>query len=117
MQVNSNGVLLFTNSNTRFGSFTPPTFPYTGSTSTVVAPFWYDSDLRGSGVIYAQSCNSTNQYSEDISRTIGTGIDYQQFLPTSCLVVTWEEVGYFSSNTALVSYNIYIYVRTCSIQY
>ena len=56
--------------------------------------------------MYYKFCNNVNtssQYLEDITNTTGKLLDNQQFLPNSCLIVTWDKVGYYSAKTDLVS--------------
>lgn len=70
--VNNNGNITF---NSALGSFTPSPFPITNQPT--IAPFWADVDTRnqpGGGAVYVASPNADT------------------------VVVTWHNVGYYSSN-------------------
>ena len=70
--INNNGNLTFTNP---LGSFTPQPFPL--SNQPIIAPYWADVDTRcaSCGEVYVASPNSDT------------------------VVVTWDNVGYFSVNS------------------
>ena len=66
----------------------------------MIAPYWADADLRGSGkVFYRQSvCDEDRNNTAAIIRTKFGG----NYRPTSMIVVTWELVGYYNQATDLV---------------
>jgi hypothetical protein len=72
--VNNNGNLTFLNP---LGQFTPSPFPITNQ--PLIAPYWGDVDTRGTGAVYVASPNE------------------------STVVVTWDQVGYFSFGTDLLN--------------
>ena len=63
----------------------------------MIASFWADTDLRGSGTVYyRESCNM----SELLRAADLINDKYGEFSePTSVVVVTWENVGYFKNHT------------------
>ena len=63
----------------------------------MIASFWADADLRGSGTVYyRESCNG----SELLRAADLINDKYGEFSePTSVVVVTWENVGYFKNHT------------------
>lgn len=66
----------------------------------MVAPYWADADLRGSGqVFYRESvCDEDRNHTAAIIRTKFGG----NYMPTSMIVVTWELLGYYRQGTDLV---------------
>ncbi|GBL11044.1 hypothetical protein MSj_02542 [Microcystis aeruginosa Sj] len=72
--VNNNGNLTFVNP---LGQFTPSPFPITNQ--PMIAPYWGDVDTRGTGAVYVASPNE------------------------STVVVTWDQVGYYNSQTDLLN--------------
>lgn len=68
--INNNGNITF---NEQLGSFTPNPFP--NSNQPMIAPFWADVDTRGIGNVYVATANSNT------------------------VVVTWNNVGYYSRHT------------------
>lgn len=68
--VNNNGNITFTSA---LSAFTPTAFPITSQPT--IAPYWADVDTRGTGAVYVASPNADT------------------------VVVTWNNVGYYSSAT------------------
>lgn len=73
LYINNNGNISF---NQSYNTFTPLVFP--NNQYTMICPFWADVDTRGTGVVYYQTS------------------------PTH-LVVRWNNVGYFNSQTDKVN--------------
>ncbi|WP_334310973.1 nidogen-like domain-containing protein [Microcystis aeruginosa] len=72
--VNNNGNLTFVDP---LFEFTPSPFPITNQ--PMIAPYWGDVDTRGTGAVYVASPNE------------------------STVVVTWDQVGYYNSQTNLLN--------------
>ncbi len=72
--INNNGNISF---NSGLSSFTPSPFPI--SNQPMIAPYWADVDTRGTGAVYVGAAN------EDT------------------VVVTWNNVGYYSQQTNLTN--------------
>jgi hypothetical protein len=72
--VNNNGNLTFVDS---LSQFTPSPFPITNQ--PMIAPYWGDVDTSGTGAVYVASPNQ------------------------STVVVTWDRVGYYNSQTDLLN--------------
>lgn len=68
--VNNNGNVSF---NSSLGTYTPTRFPI--ASQPMIAPYWGDVDTRGAGAVYVASPNANS------------------------VVVTWNNVGYFSGRT------------------
>lgn len=90
--INNNGNITF---NSAVGSYTPTPFPV--SSQPMIAPFWADVDTSSGsggeggdaevGVAFAAEASADNAV-------------YIGSPNTDTLVVTWNEVGYFSANTS-----------------
>ena len=95
MQVNDNGVISF---NSRYSVRTPLSLPLSG-TQQIIAPYWADVDLRGSGqVFYRQSTNAT-QLSRATRQIRAAFPESQNVTIQSLLIATWSGVGYYYYNT------------------
>jgi len=72
----------------------------------MIASFWADADLRGSGTVYyRESCNG----SELLRAADLINDKYGEFSePTSVVVVTWDNVGYFKNHTDKVHHIIFL---------
>src|SRR5690606_21503131 len=84
MYVNTNGNITFNGS---LSQFTPSAFPV--ANRPMIAPYWGDIDIRGdecSGVGGAEGCESPSD----------NGVWWH--LEPGRVVVTWDEVGYYSCN-------------------
>ena len=117
IQIDDSGYISLLDVNTSSGNlplatpFNPRDFPLNSSNisgidwSAVVAPYWYDVDTRGnrSGRIYYK--NVTRDMDSDVIGEIDSLAKSQlcDFATTWALIVTWDHVGYFSSNSGKVS--------------
>lgn len=72
--INNNGNITFNGS---VSTYTPNAFPI--SSQPMIAPYWGDVDTRGTGAVYVAAPN------------------------TDTVVITWNNVGYFSSHTDKVN--------------
>ena len=91
--------------------YTPSNFPLNSSNtagidwSAVVAPYWYDVDTSGnrSGMIYYK--NVTRDTDPDVIGEIDSLAKPHVcgFATTWALIVTWDHVGYYNSNSDKVS--------------
>ena len=92
---------------------TPQDFPLDSSStirsgidwSAVVAPYWYDIDTRGNGSGRIYYKNVTRDTDTDLIREIDSlALSHLcGFTTIWALIVTWDEVGYFSSRSDKVS--------------
>ena len=101
MQVNTNGAISFESA---VSQFTPDPFPLNGS-RMLIAVFWGDVDTRGTGTVWYHGSTDDvllNRASMDIRNAFPTQAA-AGFAATDLFIATWDRVGYFSSNTDLVS--------------
>ena len=102
MQVSNNGLISF-NSSLPSPNHTPQTFPL--ANNPVVAPFWADVDTRGTGKVWIRETNSSiilNRAREHIQKAF----EFDNpicFQPQPAFISTWDGVGYYDSQTDLVS--------------
>lgn len=93
--------------------FTPMAFPFTGQVwSAVVAAFWADADTRGAGTTYYRGFSATNSIDQPVLSGIDTYMhstipELSGFQTTWALIVTWDAVGYYPSQSNLVSEHYY----------
>lgn len=87
------------------------------SQSATLAPFWADVDTRASGrVVYIAVTRSENiSLTSAIDSTVTSSLaKLEDFTTSWALIVTWDHVGYYSSNRDKVgmynSYRLTIYI-------
>ena len=82
----------------------------------LIAPFLGDADTMGTGEIwYRETRNSTvlNRAREEILEAF---TNYLSFQPEFAIITTWDKVGYFDSQTDLVSCDQFKLVKTFGIK-
>ncbi len=92
--MNTNGVLSF---DAPVPDYSPDPFPI--SNSTLIAPFWADIDTNGTGQISYRRTNDSDlleQVKQEIQKDFE---DSRSFVPTTLLIATWDNVGYFVNGT------------------
>ena len=109
--MNTNGLLSFGMPLSVFESSSQDPFPVTGP--PLVAPFWADVDTRGTGEVYYRETNDTSLLSNVTLDIQSAFVDFINFTPTSLFIATWDEVGYFNSNTDLVKSSVFILECVC----
>lgn len=95
-QVNSNGLISFL---TSLPNFINVQFPLD---HPVIAPFYANTDLRGTGSIYYRETQN-DALRARITSEIRQSFPYSQFAAESVFVATWYRVGYFNSGTDKVT--------------
>ena len=91
--------------------FNPLAFPFTGQTwSAVVAAFWADADTSAAGTTYYKGFSVAEPADQSVLSEIDTYLNtttpqLSGFRATWALIVTWEGVGYYPSQSDLVRYN------------
>ena len=93
--MNNNGLLSFGQS---VSIFTPQFFPLSENLQ-LIAPFWADVDTRKTGTVWFRETNDT----ATLNRIQGDIQDHAQFKPKIAFIATWDDVGYYSLNSDLVS--------------
>ena len=90
--MNTNGAISFTSPISRY---TPDAFP-TNVTDEIIAPFWADVDIRGTGNIGYRETKDPEllqRANNDIRRVFSTIRFSSEYL----FIATWDHVGYFNS--------------------
>ena len=82
-----------------------PNLPQLSSTPLFVAPYWADTDIRGTGeVFYRQTTNEI--LLAEVASDLQTAFpEFQNVTITNLLIVTWNAVGYYNMKTDKVSIN------------
>jgi len=90
-QINDNGVISF---ESHYNVRTPLSFPLSGN-SKIIAPYWADVDISGTGNIYYRQTT-------DPSLLARATIEIRAAFPmshnitiTNLLIATWDKVGYY----------------------
>ena len=80
-----------------------PNLPQLSSTPLFVAPYWADTDIRGTGeVFYRQTTNEI--LLAEVASDLQTAFpEFQNVTITNLLIVTWNAVGYYNMKTDKVS--------------
>lgn len=92
--VNNNGNITFSSG---LRSFTPGVIG-TGFTSPIIAPFWADVDTRSSG--WSNDIESGFVTPTPGGNSRGTNLTWYHLDPDNgTITVTWDDVGYYSTNT------------------
>ena len=96
-QAHSNGYVTFPDSSAvpvSYYNCTPSALPGLRG-DAMVAPYWADADLRERGTLYyreSQAADDLDNAEQHIQRYDS------HFIPTSAVVVTWDNVGYFGGH-------------------
>ena len=108
--MNTNGAISFTY---EISQYTPDAFP-TNATEEIIAPYWADVDIRGTGNIgYRETRNPDllQRANNDIRRAFSTIRFSSEYL----FIATWDHVGYFDSQVDKVNICMVIHTSTCQV--
>ena len=94
IQVNDNGVISF---NSRYTVRTPLSLPL--SARRIIAPYWADVDIRGTGQIFYRQTTNATQLTRATSEIRAAFPESQSLTIQSLLIATWSGVGYYFRNT------------------
>ena len=100
-QINDNGVI-------SFGSpfinipFIPHSLPLRG-TNKIIAPYWADVDIRGTGQVFYRQSTDPNLLIRATSEIRAAFPTSQNMTMTNLLIATWSRVGYSYRNTDKVN--------------
>lgn len=97
IQVNTDGVLTFTNKSLPFSN---DKFPI-NTDYEIIAPFWADVDTTGTGDITYRKTTDANllqRANDHVKRAFPT----VTFLPKYLFIATWDHVGFFEAQTMKV---------------
>ena len=95
IQVNDNGVISF---NSRYILRTPFLLTLIG-THQIIAPYWADVDIRGTGQIFYRQTTNATQLSRATGEIRAAFPESQNLTIQSLLIATWSGVGYYFRNT------------------
>ena len=94
-QISDNGVVSFNNT---FSLYTPRSLPLNG-TNKIIAPYWADVDITGTGNIYYRQTTDSSLLARATSEIRAAFSMSQNFMAKHLLIVTWNAVGYYYRNT------------------
>jgi len=93
-QVNENGVISLRRS---FSSFVPRSLNLVGGNDQIIAPYWADVDVRGTGNIYYRQTTDPSLLARATSEI--RAIFPKSLNMSSLLIATWNRVGYYNQHT------------------
>ena len=108
VQVNTNGAISFTY---LISQFTPDSFPL-NDTEEIIAPYWADVDITGTGSIgYRETRNPDllQRANNDIRRAFSS----IKFSSKYLFIATWDHVGYYNSRLDKVNMCMIMHTNTC----
>ncbi len=79
-------------------NYTPLEFPLS-TNIPVMAPFWADIDLQGTGEIYYRMSNNARDVQMAMDIITNAFPAESHFTPDDVIIVTWEAVGYYFAKT------------------
>ena len=108
IQVGDNGIISL---GTLYNSNTPNSFPI--SLQHIIAPYWADVDLRGTGQVYYRQTTDPALLRRAVNQIRVAFPASQNQTITNLLIVTWDSVGYYAFNTDKVSNCINVHPTEC----
>ena len=100
-QLNDNGYFTL---GTEENTFEPQYFPRENLSVPIIAPYWQDFDIYGTGEIYYRVMTdslTTTRVAFEVLLTFGV-----VFRPKVVLIATWDHVGYYLRQTDKVMLNL-----------
>ena len=80
--------------------------------TALVAPFWADIDIRGSGEVFYRQTNESSCITNVTTKIRAVFEDAVGFTPFTLFIATWNNVGYYNRNKNRVSIVYYFsYVK------
>ena len=82
--------------NTSYNAWTPRLLPLSGPGTQFIAPYWADTDIRGTGQVYYRQTKDPvllTRATNEIQRAFTL---YQNLNVTNLFIVTWDAVGYYN---------------------
>ena len=79
----------------------------------IIAPYWADVDIRGTGDIYYRQTADPYLLARATSEIRAAFPLSQHVVITNLLIATWDKVGYYSQNTdkvLLCVYSCFVYL-------
>jgi len=101
--VNANGVISFVHP---FGDSVTHPLPLTGDSNRLIAPYWADADIRGTGDIYYRQTSDYNLLARATEQITTAFPGLQDVSVDNLLIATWDRVGYYPKGTDKVTIDI-----------
>ena len=115
-QVGDNGIISLEST---YNPNTPSSFPL--NFRYIIAPYWADVDLRGAGQVYYRQTTDPALLRRAANQIQAAFPTSQNQTIRSLLIVTWDSVGYYNSNTDKVCTYVYnctnVPVNACVCMY
>jgi len=92
-QINDNGVISF---GSRYNVCTPLSLPLDG-TDKIIAPYWADVDIRGTGNIYYRQTTDSSLLARAASEIRAAYPTSLNNTVSNLLIATWDRVGYYNN--------------------
>ena len=86
--------------NERFLDDTPIQFPFY---SNVIAPYWADIDISGTGNVYYRQTNDPDLLDRATREIKAAFSVHEHFTVANLLIITWDAVGYYPQRTDKVT--------------
>ena len=86
--------------NNSYNAWTPTSLPLSGP--KFIAPYWADTDVRGTGQIYYRQTKDPVLLARATNEIRRAFTLYQHLYITNLFIVTWDAVGYFNFQTSKV---------------
>ena len=71
----------------------------TDSTEQIIAPYWADVDISGTGQIFYRQSTDPSLLARATSEMQAAFPASENVTIQSLVIVTWDKVGYYNSNT------------------
>ena len=84
-----------------YSSYSPLLLPLNGTDSTeqIIAPYWADVDTSGTGEIFYRQSTDPSLLARATSKIQAAFPASENVTIESLVIVTWDKVGYYDSNT------------------
>ena len=84
-----------------YSSYSPLLLPLNGTDSTeqIIAPYWADVDISGTGQIFYRQSTDPSLLARATSEIQAAFPASENMTIQSLAIVTWDKVGYYNSNT------------------
>ena len=101
--MNANGVISFVHP---FGDSVTSPLPLTGNNNRIIAPYWADADIRGTGNIYYRQSADNSLLVRATEQIRAAFPDSQDLSISNLLLTTWDTVGYYPKGTDKVTTDV-----------
>ena len=85
-----------------------PLFLPLGGTDKIIAPFWADVDISGTGNVYYRQTTDPSLLARATSEIRAAFPDSQIVSVDNLFITTWDRVGYYPRQTDKVRVNLFV---------